>query len=84
MEQNVFLQGYFEIIEYLYQIKNTLNILIALFKFIRRNLMEFQRTVLKITSIHIGGIGTIWREKMKHLKHKNCLILIKYLNQFMI
>ena len=32
MVQNIFLQEYFKIIQYLYQIKNTLNVLVALLK----------------------------------------------------
>ena len=48
MEQIIFLQEYFKIILYLYQIKNTLNILMALVEFIRGNLMECQNEVLKI------------------------------------
>ena len=40
MEQKNFFQEYFKITyNYLYQIKNTLNILMALIKFIRGNLM---------------------------------------------
>ena len=33
---------------YLYQLKNTLNILVALLKSIRGNLVECQKTILKI------------------------------------
>ena len=48
MEQNIFPQEYFKIIYYLYQPKNTLNILVALLGFNRGNLMECQKKVLKI------------------------------------
>ena len=48
MEQNNFLQEYFKIIKYLYQIKNTLNILLALLGLNRGNLMKFQKKVSKI------------------------------------
>ena len=46
MEKNIFLQEYFKIIWYLYQLKNTLNILVALLELIRGNLMEFQKQIL--------------------------------------
>ena len=48
MEQNIFLQEYFKIIYYLYQLKNTLNILVALLGLKRENLMECQKKILKI------------------------------------
>ena len=48
MEQNKFLEEYFKIIQYLYQLKNTLNILVELLGSIRGNLMEFQKKILKI------------------------------------
>ena len=48
MKQNIFLEEYFRIILYVYQIKNTLNISVALVGLIRRNLMECQEKVLKI------------------------------------
>ena len=48
MVQNIFLQEYFKIILYLYQLKATLNILMRLLEFIRGNLMECQKKVLKI------------------------------------
>ena len=54
--------------------KNTLNNLMALFKFICGNLMECQRRVLKIRSIQIGK-EAFWPEV--HFNHKDCLILIK-------
>ena len=38
---------YFKIIQYLYQLKNTLNILVALLESIRGNLMEYQEKILK-------------------------------------
>ena len=41
--------------------KNTLNNLMALFKFICGNLMECQRRVLKIRSIQIGN-EAFWPE----------------------
>ena len=42
MEQNIFLQEYFKVIYYLYQLKNIFNILVALLGLIRRNLLECQ------------------------------------------
>ena len=47
MTQNIS-QEYYKTILYSYQLKNTLNILVALIKFIRGNLMEFQKKVLEI------------------------------------
>ena len=41
MEENIFLQEYFKIIYDLYQLKNTLNILVALLQLIRGNIMKF-------------------------------------------
>ena len=40
MEQNIFVLEYYKIIWYLYQLKTTLNILVALLGLIRRNLTE--------------------------------------------
>ena len=48
MEENISTQEYYKIIFYLYQLKNTLNILVALLKFIHGNLMECQKKLLKI------------------------------------
>ena len=48
MEQNIFLEQYFKIILYLYLLKNIFNILVALFGFIRGNLMEYEKKTLKI------------------------------------
>ena len=48
MDRNNFFQECFKIIDYLYQPKNTLNILVALLELIRGNLMEFQKKILKI------------------------------------
>ena len=48
MAQNIFLQEYFKIIQYLQQLRNTLNILVALLKLIRENIMEYQKKILKI------------------------------------
>ena len=48
MEQNISIQEYQNIIQYLYQIKNTLNIFMPLLKFIHGNLMECQEKVLKM------------------------------------
>ena len=48
MEQNIYNQEYYKIILHLYRIKNTLNILVALLKFIRGNLMECLKKLLKI------------------------------------
>ena len=41
MAQNISIQEYYKIILHLYQLKNTLNILVALLGFIRGNLMDF-------------------------------------------
>ena len=48
MEQSIFLQKYLKIICYLYQLKKTLIILVALLSLNRESLMEFQKKVLKI------------------------------------
>ena len=48
MEQNIFLQEYFKNYLYLYQLKNTLNILEALLALIHGNLMECWKKILKI------------------------------------
>ena len=45
MEQNIFLQEIFKLF-FIYT-KNTLNVLMALIKFIRGNLMKYQKKVLK-------------------------------------
>ena len=45
--KNIFLQQYFKIIYYLYQLKNTLNILVPLLGLIHGNLMECQKTYEK-------------------------------------
>ena len=47
MEQNFFLEEYLKFIKHLYQLKNTLNILVAVLGLIRENLMESQRKILK-------------------------------------
>ena len=46
MTQNISFQEYYKIILYLYKLKNTLNILVALLAFIGGNLMECQKKVL--------------------------------------
>ena len=47
MEQNIFFSGIFQ--NYLVFIPaNTLNILVALLEFIHRNLMEYQKKILKL------------------------------------
>ena len=48
MEQNIFLQKYFKIVYYLYQLKSTLNFLVALVGLICGNSMERQKEILKI------------------------------------
>ena len=48
MEQKNFLQECFEIIYYLYQLKNTLNVLVALPGLNSGNVMEFQKKILKL------------------------------------
>ena len=45
MQQNISKKEYYKKILYLYQLKNTLNILVALLKFIRGNLMKNQKKV---------------------------------------
>ena len=45
MKQNIFLLGYFKIIYYLYQLKNTLNVLVPLPGLTRGNLMECQENI---------------------------------------
>ena len=40
MEQNISIQEYYKIILYLYQLKSTLNISVALLNIIRGNLVE--------------------------------------------
>ena len=50
MEQNIFLQGYFKIILYLYHLKNSLNILVALLKLTHWDLMEHEKKILKNTT----------------------------------
>ena len=52
MEQNIFLWQYFKIIWYLYQLKITLNTLVALLRLIRENLMECQKKILEIELNH--------------------------------
>ena len=48
MEQNISIQEYYKTILYLYRLKNTLNFLVAVLKFIRENLRKFQREVVEI------------------------------------
>ena len=48
MEQHAFPQEWFKIILYLSQLKNTLNILVALLRLIRGNLIKCQKKILKI------------------------------------
>ena len=48
MEQNISIHEYYKIILYSYQLKNTLNILVALLRFICGNVMECQKEMLKI------------------------------------
>ena len=48
MEQNIFLQEYFKIIYYFYQLKNTLNILVALLGLIYGTLMS-EENIVNIT-----------------------------------
>ena len=43
MEQHIFLQEYFEVIEHLYQLKSS--VLVALLRLVRRNLMEWQNEI---------------------------------------
>ena len=46
--QNISIQEYYKNILYLYQLKNALNILMALLGFIGENLMECPKEILKI------------------------------------
>ena len=48
MAQNVFNEGYYKIMLYLYQVKSILNIFMALPKFIRGNTKECLKRILKI------------------------------------
>ena len=51
---------YYKIILYLYQLKDTWNILVALLRFIRRNLMECQKKIIKnITKSESNFVLTI-------------------------
>ena len=47
MVQNIS-QKYYKIVLYLHQLKNILNILMALLEFTCGNLMEYQKKILKI------------------------------------
>ena len=47
MKQNIFLYKYLKIILYLYQLKNSINILLALLEMNRENLMENLKNVLE-------------------------------------
>ena len=47
MKQNIFLYEYLKIILYLYQLKNSINILLALLEMNRENLMEHLKNVLE-------------------------------------
>ena len=49
MEPNISIQEYFKIIYYLYHLKRISNILMVLLRLIRGNLMEFLKTILRIT-----------------------------------
>ena len=48
MEQNISVQEYFKTTQYLYQMKNTLNILFPQLGLIQGNLMECQKKIFKI------------------------------------
>ena len=48
MDQNISIQEHYKIILHLYQLKNKLNVLVALLGFICRNLMKCQKKILKI------------------------------------
>ena len=48
MEYHIFIEEYYKIILYLYQLKNILDILMAIPEFIRGNLIESQIEVLKM------------------------------------
>ena len=47
MKQNIFLYEYLKIILYLYQLKNSINILLALLGMNRENIMESLKNVLE-------------------------------------
>ena len=47
MERNISFQEYYKIILYLYQLKNTLNILVSQLKFISGNLTECQKKTIE-------------------------------------
>ena len=48
MAQNTSIKEYCKIILYLYQLKNTSNILVVLLKFIRENLIDNENKLLEI------------------------------------
>ena len=48
MKRDAFLQEYFKSIQYLCELKNTLNILVGLLELNRGNLIEYQIKMLKI------------------------------------
>ena len=48
MAQNIFNEGYYKIMLYLYQVKSMLNIFMVLPKFIRGNTKECLKRILKI------------------------------------
>ena len=48
MAQNISIKEYCTIILYLYQLKNTSNILVVLLKFIRENLIDNENKLLEI------------------------------------
>ena len=48
MEQNMFLQELFKIVQHIYQLKSKLNILVALLRMNPRNLMQCQKKILTI------------------------------------
>ena len=48
MGQDIFLQKYYKIFKYFYQIKNTLDALVTHLKFYHGNLKDFQMKVLEI------------------------------------
>ena len=47
MKQNISIQGYFKIIQYLYQLKNLLSILVTLLRLIHGNIMKCQKKIFK-------------------------------------
>ena len=62
MERNIFLQECFKIIQYLYQLKSTLNIYVALHRLILGNLIECQKKNIENGHCSINNNISIYRK----------------------